>query len=135
MHQLPFGKKYILPLIKTPEDIIPLKNLKLNAVDKQLLVKGICNLYLKQVLTLMKDNTAKRYEEENNKLKLIADSPKEKHSANHMLVLKNTEKLMHNLKIINDAIAETEAAEDNISTHVAVALNLEKTSIVKLHLK
>lgn len=42
---------------------------------------------------------------------------------------------MNNLKIINDAIAETDVNEDTISTHIAAALNLEKTNTVKLHLK
>lgn len=91
INYIPFGKKYAVPLTKTTSDVRPLKNLKLDAVDQSLLVKGICNLYLKQVLTKMRDHTAKRYEEENNKLKLIAESPKEKHSTNHMTVLKNTE--------------------------------------------
>lgn len=94
--------------------------------DNTLILKGLSNIYTKDLLQKIKLDIIAQYEDEVIKLKLLLESVKEKHSTTHRTVLRNTEKLLNNLNLVNTAIDNISETQNDIITHLKEMFMLEQ---------
>ena len=93
-----------------------------------LILKSISNIHTKQILLEIRNEIADQYDNEIRKQKLISDS-KEKHSKNHIIALRNTQKLLNNLNIIDLAIRNISDIEKQVKHHLKEKLKLEEIEV------
>lgn len=98
--------------------------------NKNLIIQGLSNIYTKDLLQKIKTEIIAQYEDEIVKLKLLSESIKDKHSATHRKVLRNTEKLLSNLSIVNTAIDNITETQSEIVTHLKEKLMLEQIEAI-----
>lgn len=121
------GNKYlqrILPTQSLPN--IPTISTETNIYNynHNLLTIAVNNIYLKNILTTIKKEIMEKYEKESLKLKEISESPKLRHSIQHAKGLRNCEKLVHNLHLVDKALSEVETTQNITKDHIEKVLQL-----------
>jgi hypothetical protein len=103
---LAFYGFYVLSLSTTTnnQDVTSLQPAQF---DTTFLLAGVSAIYTKDLLQ-----------------KIMSESLDERHSTAHLILLANTQKLLNNIKLLNEALASCHLKEDEVLLYVKQKLNL-----------
>lgn len=104
--------------------------------NNQLLIEGVINLYIKDLLQQQKIKIIADYEDQQKIQKILLENTNYTHSIEHRNMIRNLEILLDNLAKINDALTELALTENAvINEHIKKALNIISINSVVLKRK
>ena len=93
--------------------------------NNEILIQGIINLYVKDLLLKQKQRIMIDYENQQQVQQIYLKEPTFNHSQEHRELMRNLENLLDNLAKVNDALSQINLTEtDIIENHVKDVLNL-----------
>jgi hypothetical protein len=93
--------------------------------NNEILIQGIINLYIKDLLLKQKQRIMLDYENQQQMQQIYLKDPTFNHSQEHRELMRNLENLLDNLAKVNDALSEIILTEtDFMEKHVKDVLNL-----------
>lgn len=101
-----------------------------NTFDQTLLLKALSTMFIKKILKELEHETTIQYDAEIKKQKQISESSA-KHSKEHLIILRNTEKLLRNLTTIKNELKSVSLMDSEIKNHVSAILKLETLELLK----
>jgi hypothetical protein len=101
--------------------------------NNELLLQGIRNLYIKDLLLQQKTKILSDYEHQQNIQNILLANIDFRHSKEHRNIIRNLEILLDNLAKINDALTQIALTDDEIiNEDIRKALDLNTINLILL---